>query len=415
MRRESIERFIGIPEHYLRNIYFIDKEGNETEIDSEVDTVYLELLRSTHRFRCPCGKVYSRYYDCNEVEVTDLSWGPWKKVELIVPRFRVDCDRCGVKTEQLDWLVRNCTYTRRLADAVALACREVRATSAIAKAFNLGWDTVKSIDKAALERDLNPPDFGDVRLLGLDEFALKRGHEYATIFVDLERNRVLWVCRSRKKEAIRKVFKEVFGPVVCGQIEAVAMDMWEPYELAVREFLPQARIVWDRFHVTKNFNREVVDRVRIDEGKACENQEARKYLKGTKFILLKNRRNMRRSELARLKDLLAVNRRIFTVHLLREALSKLWDYSYEKPAREWFASWYSRAIRSRIEPLKRFAKRLKKRLDGILAHCRHPISTGVLEGINNKIKVIKRVAYGYRDHDYFFLKIRAHYDNIYPL
>ena len=415
MRKEIIQRFLGIPEHYVRHIYFLDKEGHEAKDDKSVETVIVEVARETHRFRCICGREYGAYYDCRDQFVRDLPWGPWGHVELLVPRFRVQCDRCGVKTEPLDWIVRNCTYTRRLAEAIALACREVRSISAIADSFGLSWGTVKEIDKSALKKELNPPVLDGLEYLAIDEFSLKRRHQYATIFLDIERNQVVWVCKSRKKEAVAEVFKNVFGADVCEGIKAVAMDMWEAYESAARECLPNAEVVWDRFHIVKNYNRDVVDRVRKDEARKKLATEEQQAMKKSRYILLKNRKNMMHDELARLRCLLSVNRRLFTVDLLREALGKLWDYSYEGAARNWFESWYSRAIRSRIEPLKRFARRLKARIHGVLSHCRHPIHTGILEGINNKVKVIKRVAYGYRDHEYFFLKIRGHYNSMDPL
>jgi len=347
--------------------------------------------------------------------VQDLPWGPWPKVDLLVPFFRVQCPECGVKTEVMDWVEPRHRHTLRLAQAVALACREVRSIQAIADAFHLGWDLVKEIDKHALERELNPPDFTGLRHLAIDEFSIKRRHTYGTIFLDVERNRVLWVCATREKDAIKEVFEKVFGPTVCAQIEAVSMDWWEGYEGAVRECLPQAKIVWDLFHVVKKYNHEVIDRVRLDESLRYQDREERLAFKQTKFLLLKNRRSLLSHELARLRQLLQVNRRLLTVYILRDGLRRLWDYRYAEWAAKWFAGWYRRAIRSKIGPLKRFACSLKERLDGVLAHCQHPINSGVLEGINNKVKVIKRVAYGFRDQAYFFLKIRAHFTGVDPL
>ena len=248
--------------------------------------------------------------------------------------------------------------------------------------------------------------------MSLDEFSLKRRHHYATMFLDVERNHVLWICKTRTKEEVAKVFREVFGKEVCEKIEAVAMDMWDPYESAVRECLPKAEIVWDLFHLIKMYNKEVVDRVRIDECHRC-GKDHRK-IKGSKYILLKNQNKMGREEMARLRDLLRVNRRLFTVHVLRDGLKKLWEYVYPKCAAEWFNSWYNRAIRSRILPLKKFARTLKKRLYGILSHCRHPLNSGIIEGSINKVKVIKRIAYGFRDFEYFFLKIRGHFQGLDP-
>jgi transposase len=415
VQQEHIARFIGIPGHEVGSVYFLNAEGRSTEADKDVERVVIEMKRTGRRFHCPCGRQWEQYYDYREQFVRDLPWGPWPKVDLLVPRFRVQCPQCGVKTEPLDWIEPKHRHTRRLAEAVALACREVRSIRAIAEAFHLGWDLVKKIDKVALSRELNPPEFTGLRHLAIDEFSIKRRHTYGTIFLDVERNRVLWVCATREKEAVVEVFQKVFGPEICAQIEAVSMDWWEGYEGAVRECLPNAKIVWDFFHVVKKYNHEVLDRVRLDESLRYQDREERLAFKQTKFLLLKNRRNLVSHELARLRQLLQVNRRLLTVYLLRDGLRRLWDYRYAEWASRWFASWYGRAIRSRIGPLKRFARSLKERLDGVLAHCQHPINSGVLEGINNKVKVIKRVAYGFRDQAYFFLKIRAHFTGVDPL
>jgi transposase len=405
MRDDNIQRFFGIPGYKAVAIYFLDAQGRETTEDGEVAEVVVELRRMSQPFRCRCGRTFRRYYDFRERFVRDLPWGPWENVFLLVPRFRVACPDCGVKTEPLDWIPERRGYTQRLADAVALACREVRSIQAIAESFGLSWDTVKGIDKACLQGELNPPNLQGVRHLALDEFSIRRRHTYATIFLDVERNRVLWVCRTREKQAVKDVFERVFGKQVCEGIEAVSMDWWEGYEKAVKESLPNAKVVWDLFHVVKKYNHDVVDRVRLDEAKRCQTDEERRTMKKTKFILVKNRANLTADEPARLKELLAANKRFATAYILRDAMKKLWDYKYTRAAEKWFDGWYQRAIRSRIEPLKRFARSLKERLGGILAHCRFPIHTGILEGVNNKVKVIKRVAYGFRDQDYFFLKM----------
>lgn len=414
MQQQSITRFIGIPEHRPVGFYFLDRKGHSTEVDAKVAEVIVELARTGRTFHCECGRAFRKYYDHQDRFVRDLPWGPWRRVRLLVPRFRVACPDCGVKTEPLSWIPPRCHYTQRLADAVALACREVRSTDAIAQDFGLHWNTVKEIDKTALKAKLNPPSLLDVRHLALDEFSIKRRHTYGTIFLDVERTRVLWVCATREKKAVIDVFRNVFGPAVCQSIEAVSMDWWAAYEGAVHECLPNARVVWDLFHIVSKYNRDVVDRVRIDEARRCQSQEERESLRKAKFILLKNRRNLVHDEPAALKELLAANRRLLTVHVLRDALKKLWEYRYPGVASKWFDGWYRRAIHSRIEPLKRFARSLRDRLDGVLAHCQYPIHTGTLEGVNNTVKVIKRVAYGYRDQEYFFLKIRAHFSEIHP-
>ena len=155
-------------------------------------------------------------------------------------------------------------------------------------------------------------------------------------------------------------------------------------------------------------SREVIDRVRVQEAAKAAGRLV-EVIKGSRYLLLKNRKKLdrKRKEQVRLSELLKLNRRLNTVYVLKDDLKHLWSYKSEGWARKWFADWYIRAIRSRIEPLKKFARRLKEHLPGILAHCRYPIHTSFIEGVNNKIKVIKRVAFGFRDLKYFFLKIRG--------
>jgi len=170
----------------------------------------------------------------------------------------------------------------------------------------------------------------------------------------------------------------------------------------------QAEIVFDGLYVVAKYGREVIDRVRVDGGNGLEHDRpARKVIKGSRWLLLRNAENIKReSDRVRLNELLAANRALSKVYILKDDLKTLWDYRHTGYARRAWLDWYNRAIRSRIEPLKIFARRLKEKIDGVLSHCRWPLNTSVLEEINNKIKLIKRMAYGYRDDDYFFLRIR---------
>jgi transposase len=184
------------------------------------------------------------------------------------------------------------------------------------------------------------------------------------------------------------------------------MDMNSAYEEEVRAQCPHAEIVYDLFHVVAKYGREVIDRVRVDEANRLRHDRAaRQVIKGARWLLLRNRENVRPEDRVKLRELLAANRRLAAVYVLKDDLKHLWRYSYAGAARRFFDEWYQRAVRSRIEPLKTFARNLKVRLAGVLAHCRYPFHTSLLEGINNKIKFLKRMAFGYRDDAYFFLKI----------
>jgi transposase len=276
----------------------------------------------------------------------------------------------------------------------------------VAEHYGLSWDGVKRIHKAYLRKTLGEPDLSGVAVLGMDEFAIQKGHRYATVVLEPDTRRVLWVGRGRGREDIRPFFEKL-GEEGRKRIEAVVMDMWEPYEQEVGVQCPQAEIVYDLFHVKSKYGREVIDRVRVDEANRLKDDKpAREVVKGAKWILLRNRDNLRHQDRVRLQELLAANRHLATVHVLKDDLAHLWDFVYEGAARRFWEGWFTRALRSRIEPLKRFAVKLNERIHGILAHCRHPLNTSILEGINNKIKVIKRMAYGFRDDEYFFLRIR---------
>lgn len=353
-----------------------------------------------------CGHVAHRVHECNERWVSDLPILD-AATHLLVWRRRVWCNHCGgPKLERLSWLGRNRRTTRRLEESVARLC-EMLPVGHVAEFYGLHWDTVKAIDKNSLQDRLGPVDLSGVTAIGMDEFAIHKGHRYATVVVDLLRKRVLWVGQGRSRESIRPFF-ELLGEEGRKRLQAVAMDMNGAYEEEVRHQCPQAEVVFDLFHVVAKYGREVLDRVRLDEAKRVgEDKEARKVIKSSKWLLLRNRENLKRPEdHVRLDELLEANQALMMAYVLKDALKQLWTFRDAAQARTSWEQWCAQAMESGIEPLILFAKRLQPYLEGILAHCRWPFHTSLLEGINNKIKVIKRMAYGFRDEEYFFLKIR---------
>lgn len=373
--------------------------------DRSPPVLWVELIRRNESMVCSgCGGTCDRYHDWDERWIRDLPILD-AQTHLLVQRFRVACPKCGPKLEHLPWLDKYARVTKRLADSVARLCR-VLPVKHVAEFYGLGWDAVKAIDKTYLEATLGEPDLSDLTVLAMDEFAIKRGHRYATIFVEPHRKEILWICRGRGREDIRPFFEKL-GDEGRRRIEAVAMDMNGAYEAEVKEQCPRAKIVYDLFHVVAKYGREVIDAVRTSEAKRQTNRGERQVIKGSRWLLLRNADGLKRKDRVRLRELLAVNRRLATVYVLKDDLKSLWDYHLPNWANQFFREWYARAIRSRIKPLQRFARGLREKIDGILAHCKYPLHTSLLEGIMNKIKVIKRMAYGFRDDDYFFLKIRA--------
>jgi transposase len=269
-------------------------------------------------------------------------------------QVRVECPDCGVVTEKLDWLERRANYTKRLAACVALSCREIRSLKSVAEQYGLHPHTVKEIDKAALETELPDAGDSDPSVIGVDEFSIRKGHHYGTVVADYEDKSVLQVAEGRTKESLSS-FYQLLGPEKCMNIEAVAMDMWPAYEEATREHCPNAKIVYDPFHLISAYGREVVDVVRSQEAKKAEGLDGF-FIKGSRYLLLKNSVNLdpSRNEPARLSELLKLNKKLNTVYTLKDDLKQLWLYRSESWAHKWFDGWYKRAMRSGIEPLKRF-------------------------------------------------------------
>lgn len=327
-------------------------------------------------------------------------------VWLRVPLRRLRCGQCGPRTEYVAWLDRHARITRAMADWVGLWCEKLPVAH-VCKLAGLHWETVRRIERAKLEREMAAlPPARPTRLV-MDEFALFKGHRYATVVLDADSRRVLWVGEGRSREALRPFF-DWLGPERCASIEAVAMDMNTAFDLEVKQHCPQARVVYDLFHVIAKYGREVIDRVRVDEANRLrDDRPQRQVVKRARWLLLRNRENVPPAQQTNLNELLAANQALMTVYVMKTALKDLWQPSGGWQWLRAWKGWLNMARDSGIEPLRKFAAKLKPYWRGIAARLRWPMHTGQLEGINNRIKVMKRMAYGYRDSAFFFLKIKA--------
>ncbi|WP_299452462.1 ISL3 family transposase [uncultured Pigmentiphaga sp.] len=370
-------------------------------------TVSLYLKPTAKVMHCEqCGARCRQVHETTVRRVRDLPLFEYRVV-LHVPRRRLWCEQCGgPRLERLSWLGRY----QRVTDRLAQACSQLLQSSnvqAVARFFDLGWHTVKAVDKARLRASIQEPDWSRIEYLAMDEFALHKGHRYATVVVDPISRQVLWIGLGRSRETARAFFEQL--PEGAAQrIKAVAIDMTTAYELEIREHCPQAEVVYDLFHVVAKYGREVIDRVRVDQANRLrQDRPARRVIKSSRWLLLRNRDNLDSPQRVRLDELLRANQPLLTVYVLRDELKRLWFYRRPAWAQQAWDHWCEQAEQSGIAALNTFAQRLKGYLHGILARCRHPLNTSIVEGINNTIKVIKRRAYGYRDQEYFFLKIRA--------
>ncbi|MGA1527876.1 MAG: ISL3 family transposase [Burkholderiaceae bacterium] len=399
VKQEYIDKLVSIQGFSVGGLRFVESAGAQS--------LEIVLNRDKKKYSCGCGRVSRICHDRSLRRVRDLPFGPYFVTRLVFEQYRISCKKCGIVTETLDFVSPRVSYTKRLAASVALSCQEIRSIKAVAQQYHLHWETVKNIDKQALEERLPEEGDTDATLLAVDEFSIKKRHHYATTVANVQTSEVLFVGEGRDSETLAKFYLKM-STEQRERIQAVAMDMWPAFASATKAFCPNAEIVYDPFHIIQAFHRDVIDNVRVAEYKKAKKKE-KDVIKGSRFILFKNQENLNdeKGEPFKLQRLLQLNKRLNTVYILRDDLKNLWQYKSQWAANNCFEQWYKRAIYSKIEPLKKFAKTLKNHLPGILAHCTYPIHTGFSEGINNKIKVIKRIAFGFRDYDYFFLKIRG--------
>lgn len=383
-------------------------EGFELHDYSELseDSLLLRLQpRADRRPRCSgCGQPCSRVHDTTLRRVRERDLFD-RRVWLDVPVRRVSCAQCGVRVEWVTWLAGRRALTVAMVRYVEALARLLPVRQ-VAELLGLHWDTVKAIDQQRLHREVVEPDRTRLRRLIMDEFALYKGHRYATVVACADTQQVLWVGEGRSREAIRPFF--TWLGEACEHIEAVAMDMNTAMDLEVQAHCPNAAVIYDLFHVVAKFGREVIDRVRVDQANRLRaDKPARKAIKQSRWLLLRNRDNLTDAQAVTLNDLLAANQPLFTTYLLKEQLKALWYAPSPHTAKRRWNQWFRMAMDSGLAPVIAFARKLEKYVHGIIASARHRLNTSVLEGMNNRIKVIKRMAYGYRDSNYFFLKIRA--------
>ncbi len=380
----------------LPSVKFID-----AKTETNVTEIKLARLPEVGFVCSSCGQRTFWSWDATEVRLRDLSIFDIKAY-LVLHKHRVNCPCCGVKVEKLDFADYYSRCTSRFEELVARLCR-ITSIKQVAELLELDWKTVKDIDKQYLEKEFAIPDYNNLRLLAIDEISSHKGHNYFTIMMNLEKTRVIWVGKGRAKETLDRFFKEL-GPEKAKKIKAIATDMWNPYIASITEHAPLAKIVFDKFHVIKDYS-QVIDKVRNIEYKKAI-QRDKEVIKGAKYLLLRNTEKLEKDQRQQLKALLKLNEKINLVYILKDDLKRLWDYHYPKRAEDFLNSWIEKARASNIKPLSQFAKTLDRYRYGLINHCSYPIDTAKLEGMNNKIKVIKRIAYGFHDNDYFILKIK---------
>lgn len=309
------------------------------------------------------------------------------------------------RVERLDFVAAGARYTRRLAALVSGLCRHM-SLSAVAHWTGLAWATVKDMDRSHLQATLpalHPRDITGVRVLGVDEVARAKGHDYVTVVYDLDTGDLLWVGDGKSADSLAVFLAELSQETADG-IQAVAMDMGPAYQAAVKAQLPNATLVFDRFHVMKLYS-DVIRKVRKTEFRKAD-ADGKEVIKGSLYLLLGNRQRLDASGIQRLDDLMRANQTLATVYTLKEQLQALWSAPSEAAMREALDQWCSLARATSITPLHRYARTLENHADGICAYARFKLTTARIEAGNVAIGMIRKRARGLLDQDYFKLKIR---------
>ena len=327
---------------------------------------------------------------------------------------RVECRSCGViRQVQVTFAQRRRSYTRAF-ERYALDLSRHMTIKDVAAHLGVSWDVIKDIQKRYLVRCFAKPKLRKLKRIGIDEICIGRGRRYVTVVLDLDSGAVVFVGENHDAAALDPFWRSV--KAAHAKLEAVAVDMWPAYSLAIRTHIPDAVIVYDHFHVIKLFN-DGLSGLRRDVQREAAEQLQKKVLKGTRWLLLKNPENLdeSRNERARLDEALRLNKPLATAYYLKEDLRQFWAQPDKAAAAAFLADWIARAEASGVRMLQKFAKTLAAHRAGLLAYYDYPISTARLEGTNTKIKLLQRQAYGFRDREFFKLKIKGIHETKYAL
>lgn len=344
------------------------------------------------------------WYDRKQRRVRDLACGDLR-IYLDVEVRRVACRRCGtVKQERLAFLADNPFYSKRFAFYVGRRCRASPIRD-VAKELHLDWHTVKALEQQYMREQLRRAGTPGPRVIGIDEVSIRKGHTYRIVVSDLIRQRPIWFGGTDRSEASLDQFYAWLGPRKAARVRLAVMDMWKAFRLSTARHAPQASILFDKFHVLRHLG-DALDQVRKREYARVSGRQ-RRFIKGQKYTLLAHREHLTLDGRRALKTLLAANKRLNTAYLLKESFGQLWDYGREGWARRFFEHWRAALKWQRLQPYEKFAAMIDRHWDGIAAYCRpdNKVSLGFVEGLNNKIRVLQRRAYGLRDEAYLRLKI----------
>ena len=385
-------------------------EVADVQLNTAEQTVLVEVVATTRRLACPrCGEACPRY-DSSPRRWRHLDTCQFQTVlSAMVPRIK--CPKHGVKRVRIPWAEPGSKFTAMFEARVILWLQEA-CTRAVAELFGLSWSSVDNIQKRAVRRGMKRRVFegGGQRLprrLGIDEKSFKKRHNYVTVICDQDTGTVAYVAESRKAEVVEE-YLQTFSEQERAAVETVAMDMWPGYISAIEKWIPDAekKICFDKFHVAQHLGK-AVDQVRRAEHKALR-AEGISALKGTRYRWLSNPGNLSPKQSDELEGLRKVAEKTGRAWAIKEHGMDVWRYKRRGWARKALEKWYSWAIRSRLEPVKKVAKTIKEHQEGIVNAIYHGVTNARSESINSRIQWIKYTARGFRNQERFQRAIYFH-------
>lgn len=412
----------------------------EVSEDSGETVLIIDSLQKSEDVICPeCGgRIH--IHDHPEIRLKDMPFEPDSSQTIIVRSHRYQCQSCFHSfNEEISFKYPGTRVTKRAAAWIKAFLRHGMTITAVSELIGIHWETISRIHKEVMEEELakraqalSAKGYKPKRL-AVDEFAIHKGHTYATCVMDLDEGDVLWIGKGRAIADFSKFFEEIDMDYL-SEVEAVAMDMNASYNRLVEQRLPQAAIVYDRYHMQAQFGKDVIGSVRLEEARrhqreakeieskitegmskaeirelkeqAREERRLYRKLKKSRWTLLRNSSNLSEDSAENLEKILEDHHDLAVCYAMKEEMCDLFDLREPEIAEYMWESWFDAAKKSKIPQLEKFARLKEKRIKGLIAHAEHPISTGKLEGFNNKIKVAKRIGYGYRNDDYFFTLVR---------
>lgn len=344
-------------------------------------------------FACPaCGSDNCPVHDTRERQWRHLNFFQYETyIHARVPR--INCGQCGVKQVEVPWSRPGSGFTLLFEMLILQLSREM-SIAAVAELTQVYSNRIWRILDHYVEEARKQVDLSEFHVLGIDEFSVRKGHDYITTFSDIDESRVLYVAESRRKEVIGEFTDDLqnrgYNPE---SIDLICCDMWDPYLNGINKNLSKADVIFDRFHIMKQMN-EALEKVRRAE------QQHNKNLKNTRFIWLKNPKNLTEKQTSIVDELLKLDLKTVKAYQIKLALSRFWEIKFPKEAERYLKKWYFWATHSRLDPVIKAARTIKRHWQGVINYTYSRITNGVVEGLNSKIKTAMKRAYGFKKLNY---------------